>query len=36
MFDKVIIFINIKDKSGSISIDELKEIFSGISEDMWK
>ncbi|CAD8205468.1 unnamed protein product [Paramecium pentaurelia] len=25
-----------KDKSGSISIDELKEIFSGISEDIWK
>ncbi|CAD8109050.1 unnamed protein product [Paramecium sonneborni] len=25
-----------KDKSGSITIDELKEIFSGIPEDMWK
>ncbi|CAD8079716.1 unnamed protein product [Paramecium primaurelia] len=25
-----------KDKSGLISVDELKEIFSGISEDMWK
>ncbi|CAD8185028.1 unnamed protein product [Paramecium octaurelia] len=25
-----------KDKSGSITIDELKEIFSGIPEEMWK
>ena len=35
MFDKVQYYI-IKDKSGLISIEELREIFSGISEDMWK
>ena len=35
MFDKVFDII-IQDKSGSITIDELKEIFSGIPEEMWK
>lgn len=35
MFDKVKYSIK-QDKSGLISVDELKEIFGGISEDMWK